>query len=334
MRIVDAPQPGGPEALVVREVPQPSLPPAHVLIRVAAAGLNRADLLQRRGQYPSPPGAPTYPGLEVSGTVAAISADVNEFAVGDRVCALLQGGGYAEYCAAPVGQTLRIPDGVDLVDAAALPEALFTVWSNVFEIGRLAAGETLLVHGGTSGIGVAAIQLARALGHRVMTTAGSEEKCRFCAGLGAEPAINYRSEDFVAAVLAASGGRGVDVVLDMVAGDYVQRNLETLAPNGRLVVIATQGGTRATIDMRGVMMKRLIVTGSMLRPQPIAYKAGLKVALMQRVWPLIEAGRLRPIVDRVFAFEEAPAAHAYMESGGHVGKILLRVDAGANRAGA
>jgi NADPH2:quinone reductase len=333
MRIVDVPQPGGPETLVIREVPLPELPPAHVLIRVAAAGLNRADILQRRGLYPSPPGAPANPGLEVSGTVVATAPGVKEFTIGSEVCALLQGGGYAEYCVAPAGQTLRKPAGTSLVEAASLPEAVFTVWNNVFDLGRLAAGETLLVHGGSSGIGVTAIQIARALDHRVIATAGSPEKCRFCVSLGADPAINYRAEDFVGAVRAATGDRGVDVVLDMVAGDYVQRNLDALATGGRVVIIATQGGTRATLDIRTMMAKRSTVTGSALRPQSIAFKQALKASVMQRVWPLIENGSVRPIVDRVFAMEDAGAAHAFMESGAHMGKILLRVDAGADRAG-
>jgi NADPH2:quinone reductase len=343
MRVVEVSEPGGPEALVLRERTLPALPPEHVLIRVAAAGLNRADILQRRGVYPPPPGAPDYPGLEVSGTVVATSAPAaagsshraaGELRIGDEVCALLQGGGYAEYCAAPIGQTLRVPSGVSLVDAAALPEAFFTVWSNIWDVGRLAAGETLLVHGGSSGIGVAAIQLARALGHRVLTTAGSDEKCSFCAGLGAQPAINYRSEDFVAVARGATGGRGVDVVLDMVAGEYVERNLDALAPGGRLVVIATQGGTRATVDMRIVMMKRLIVTGSMLRPQPVSFKQAIKEELRRRVWPLIESGDVRPVVDRIFPFDQAAAAHAYMESGAHMGKILLEIGAGPAGTGA
>jgi putative PIG3 family NAD(P)H quinone oxidoreductase len=333
MRIVDAPQAGGPEALLVRAHDLPSPPPDHVLIRVAAAGLNRADLLQRRGVYPSPPGAPAYPGLEVSGTVVALGAGVNAFALGDPVCALLQGGGYAEYCVAPVGQTLPIPPGVDLVDAAALPEALFTVWSNVYDYGGLAPGERLLVHGGASGIGVAAIQLAHALGNPVCATAGTEEKCRACAALGAAPAINYRSEDFVAAVRAATQGRGVDVVLDMVGGDYLQRDLEVLAAGGRVVVIATQHGTQAQVDLRLVMAKRLVVTGSMLRPQPVAFKAALKAKLLARVWPLYARGAIKPVIDRRFPLQEAAAAHAYMESGRHIGKILLEVGGGLHDTG-
>jgi NADPH2:quinone reductase len=334
MRVIEAPQPGGPEALQLRERALPDLPPGHLLIRVAASALNRADILQRRGIYPPPPGAPSWPGLEVSGIVVAMSDDVREFRVGDEVCALLQGGGYAEYCAAPAGQTLRVPRGVTLVDAAALPEALFTVWSNVFDMGRLAAGESLLVHGGSSGIGVAAIQLARALGHRVATTAGSDEKCRFCASLGAEPAINYRSEDFVAVVREATGGRGVDVILDMVAGEYLQRDLDALAPGGRVVVIATQGGTRASVDMRAIMSRRLVVTGSLLRPQPVAFKQAIKARLLDRVWPLIESGAVRPVIDRIYPLEDAAAAHTYMESGTHMGKILLEVGAGPAGAGA
>ncbi len=334
MRIADAPQPGGPEALVIREVAVPDLPPGHVLIRVAAAGLNRADLLQRRGVYPPPADAPSHPGLEVSGTVAAIAPGVEEFRIGDEVCALLQGGGYSEYCAAPVGQTLPRPNAVSLVDAAALPEATFTVWSNVFDSGRLSAGETLLVHGGTSGIGVIAIQVARALDHRVIATAGSQDKCRVCVGLGADPAINYHDEDFVAAVRATTADRGVDVILDIVAGDYVPRNLEALEKGGRLVVIATQGGTRSTLDMRIMMKQRLTLMASLLRPEPVAFKQSLKAAVLKHVWPLLEAGSVRPIVDRVFALEDAAAAHAYMERGTHIGKVLLVVDAGANRAGA
>ena len=330
MRIVDAPTPGGAETLCVREVALPELPPGHVLIRVAAAGVNRADLLQRRGVYPSPPGAPAWPGLEVSGTVAAVSDGVGGFATGDRVCALLQGGGYAEYCAAPAGQTLPIPRAVGLVEAAALPEALFTVWSNVYDLGRLAAGERLLVHGGSSGIGVMAIQLARATGNEVATTAGSDEKCRFCAELGARPAINYRTQDFVAVLREATAGRGVDVVLDMVAGDYLRRDVEALARDGRVVVIATQGGTSATLDMRVVMSKRALVTGALLRPQSVAFKEAIKGRLLDRVWPLVEAGDVRPVVDSTFAIEDAAAAHARMESGAHVGKILLTV-AGAER---
>jgi NADPH:quinone reductase len=324
MRIVDVAAPGGPEALVVREAPLPTVGPGHVLVRVAAAGVNRGDLLQRRGRYPPPPGAPAHPGLEVSGSVAAVGDDVTEFRVGDAVCALLQGGGYAEYCTAPVAQTLPLPRNVDLVAAGALPEALFTVWSNVWDQGRLAPGETLLVHGGASGIGVVAIQLARALGHRVAATAGSEEKCRASAALGADPAIDYRREDFVAAVRAATGGRGVDVVLDMVAGDYVQRNLEALAPGGRVVVIATQGGTSATVDMRLVLRNGLGLMGSLLRPQSVAFKGAIKAQLLERVWPLLERGAVRPVIDGIYAFEHAGAAHARMESGAHIGKILLR----------
>jgi NADPH2:quinone reductase len=325
MRIVDAPSPGGPEALVVREVPLPRLSAGQVLIRVAGAGLNRADVLQRRGHYPAPAGAPGWPGLEVSGTVAAVADGAGAFAVGDEVCALLQGGGYAEYCAAPAGQTLPVPRGIGLAEAAALPEALFTVWSNVFELGRLAPGERLLVHGGASGIGVTAIQLARAMDHAVAITAGTDEKCRFCVGLGAQPAINYRTEDFVAVVREATDGRGVDVILDMVAGDYVRRDLEALATDGRVVVIATQGGASATLDIRLVMSKRLRVTGSALRPQSIAFKDAIRARLLERVWPLIEAGKIRPIIDSTFPLEDAAAAHARMESGEHIGKIVLTV---------
>jgi len=321
MRVVDVPSPGGPEALILAPRPTPQPAPGEVLIKVAAAGLNRADILQRRGYYPSPPGVPAWPGLEVAGTVVAVAADVGEFKPGDAVCALLAGGGYAEYCAAPCGQVLPVPPGLDLLEAASLPEAYFTVWSNVFELARLQAVQSLLVHGGASGIGVAAIQLARARGARVFVTAGSDDKCRFCEALGAQRGINYRSEDFVAVLRGC--GEGVDVVLDMVGGDYLPRNLDVLAPEGRIVVIATQGGTSAKLDLVKLMQKRALIAGTTLRSRPLAFKTGIKAALLREVWPLFGAGNLRPVVDRVFAFEDAAAAHAYMDSGAHKGKIVL-----------
>jgi NADPH2:quinone reductase len=325
MKIADVPKPGGPDALVVAERPVPTPGPAEVLIEVAAAGLNRADILQRRGFYPAPAGAPTYPGLEVSGVVAAVGNAVREFKTGDAVCALLQGGGYAEYCVVDEGQVLPVPRGVDVVAAASLPEAYFTVWSNVYGYGRLQPSETLLVHGGSSGIGVAAIQLAKARGHVVYTTAGSDEKCRFCEQLGARKAINYRTDDFVQEIARETDARGVDVVLDMIGGSYVARNVQVLAVEGRLVMIATQGGNQGEIDVLRIMQRRLAVMGSTLRARSTEFKRRIRDELRAEVWPLFEAGALRPIVDRVFAFDEAPKAHAYMESGEHKGKILLAV---------
>jgi NADPH:quinone reductase len=325
MKILDVPQPGGPEALVLPERPVPEPSRGEVLIEVAAAGLNRADILQRRGFYPAPPGAPAYPGLEVSGTVVALGEEVTEFKLGDAVCALLQGGGYAEYCRVDAGQVLPIPGSLDMVEAAALPEAMFTVWSNVFGFGRLQQGETLLVHGGSSGIGVAAIQLAAARGHTVFATAGSHDKARFCESLGARRAINYKTEDFVAEIAKETGGRGVDVLLDMVGGSYVARNLQVLATEGRLVMIATQGGAKGEIDVLRIMQQRLLITGSTLRPRSAEFKRAIRDQLLQNVWPLLAAGRIRPVVDSVFALAEASKAHARMEGGEHKGKIILAV---------
>jgi putative PIG3 family NAD(P)H quinone oxidoreductase len=325
MRVVEATEPGGPEVLAVRERPTPAPGPDEVLIRVAAAGLNRADILQRRGLYPSPPGAPPWPGLEAAGTIESVGANVRDPGVGSRVCVLLAGGGYAEYCVAPAALCLPVPDSLTLVEAASLPEAYFTVWSNLYEFARLTSGERLLVHGGSSGIGVTAIQLAKALGSRVAVTAGSDDKCRFCERLGAEIAINYRTTDFVSALQEFTHGQGVNVVLDMVGGSYLARNLAVLAPEGRLVVIATQGGAQAEIDLRAVMMKRLVITGSTLRPRSVEFKQQIRDQLLARVWPLIANERLKPVVDRVFPFAEAPAAHAYLESGAHIGKIVLEL---------
>jgi NADPH2:quinone reductase len=287
--------------------------------------LNRADVLQRRGFYPSPPGAPSNPGLEVAGTIAGVGAGVTEFRVGDAVCALLQGGGYAEYCCVDAGQALPIPGSLDMIAAASLPEAMFTVWSNVFGFGRLQPGETLLVHGGSSGIGVAAIQLAAALGHKVFATAGSAEKCRFCESLGAQRAIDYKTEEFVGEIARATEGRGVDVVLDMVGGNYVPRNLQVLATEGRLVMIATQGGAKGDIDVLRIMQQRLTITGSTLRPRSAQFKRAIRDQLLQKVWPLLAAGRIHPVVDSVFALAEASKAHARMESSEHKGKIILAV---------
>ncbi len=325
MQVVEIRRPGPPDVLTLATRPVPAVGTHDVLIKVVAAGLNRADVLQRLGGYPVPPGAPDYPGLEVSGTVAATGPQVTEFAVGQPVCALLQGGGYAEYASAPVAQVLPVPAGIDLIAAAALPEAYFTVWSNVFEFGKLAPGGSFLVHGGSSGIGTAAIQLVATLGMTVFTTAGSDDKCRFCELLGAKRAINYKTEDFARVVLDDTGGRGVDVVLDMVGGSYLMRNIAALATEGRLVHIALMGGSTAAIDLHQLMAKRVSITGSLLRPRSVEFKAAIKAKLLEQVWPLLASGRIRPVVDRVFPLADAAKAHAYMESSGHKGKILLKV---------
>jgi NADPH2:quinone reductase len=326
MRAIEITGAGGPEVLRPTQRPKPQPSAGELLIRVAASGVNRPDVLQRKGLYPPPPGASDLPGLEVAGTVAAGAPEDLEsagVALGDRVCALVAGGGYAQWCVAPVGQVLPVPHGLGDVEAASLPETFFTVWQNVFEIAALQAGEWLLVHGGTSGIGVAAIQLARARGAHVVATAGSADKCAACLQLGADVAVDYRQQDFVHEALAATGGRGVDVVLDMVAGDYVARELRCLADDGRLAIIAVQGGTKSEIDAGIVLRKRLAITGSTLRARPAAYKAALARALRAQVWPLIEAGAVRPVVHRAMPADEAAAAHALMESGTHVGKIVL-----------
>jgi NADPH2:quinone reductase len=325
MKIIEVARPGGPEALVEAEREIPNCASGEVLIRVHAAGLNRADLLQRRGHYPAPPGAPTHPGLEVAGTIVQRAADVRDFSVGDAVCALLQGGGYAEYVAVNAGQVLPIPSSLSFIDAASLPEAYFTVWSNLFVFGRLQSGESVLIHGGSSGIGVAAIQLAHALGHTVFATAGSEEKCRLCEQLGASRAINYKKDDFVERSKALTNSRGVDVILDMVGGSYLARNIQALATQGRLVIIATQGGTRGEMDLLRVMQHRLTITGSTLRARTVQFKREIRDALLQTVWPMIEAGQVKPIVDRVFPFNEVQSAHVHMEAGGHMGKIILQI---------
>lgn len=326
MRVIDIARPGGPAALVEAEREVPGCASGEVLIRIHAAGLNRADILQRRGHYPAPPGAPTHPGLEVAGTIVRCGADVSGFSVGDAVCALLQGGGYAEYVTVDAGQVLPKPSSLTFVEAASLPEAYFTVWSNLFVFGRLQPGESVLIHGGSSGIGVAAIQLARALGFTVFATAGSEEKCRFCRQLGAAEAINYKGEDFVDRTQVLTHRRGVDVILDMVGGSYLGRNIQTLATQGRLVIIATQGGARGEVDLLRVMQQRLTITGSTLRARGVQFKRDIRDALLRTVWPLIESGKIKPIVDRVFPFSEVQSAHAHMESGQHMGKIVLTFD--------
>jgi NADPH:quinone reductase len=323
MRAVEISQPGGPEVLRIVERPLPVAGPREVLIKVAAAGVNRPDISQRKGTYPPPPGASDIPGLEIAGTVVALGEGVASFKAGDEVCALVTGGGYAEYCAAPVQQCLPVPRGLTLVEAASLPETFFTVWSNVFERGRLRPGESILVQGGSSGIGVAAIQLASAFGSRVFATAGSSEKCAACVQLGAERAINYRTEDFVEVAKRATDGRGVDLVLDMIGGDYVLREIDVLAEEGRLVLIATMGGTRAEVDLRSIMGRRLTITGSMLRRRSVEFKGAIATALREKVWPLLEAGRVKPIVHATFPIDQASEAHRVLEQGEHVGKLVL-----------
>ena len=323
MRAVEISQPGPPDVLKPVERPDPVPAAGEVLIRVAAAGVNRPDILQRRGAYPPPPGASDLPGLEVAGTIEALGQGVTDWRVGDRVCALLSGGGYATLCVAPAVQCLPIPAAMDVVAAAAIPETFFTVWTNVFDRGRLKAGETALFHGGSSGIGTTAIQLAAARGARVFATAGSDEKCRACERLGAERAINYKTEDFVAVIKDVTGGRGVDLILDIVCGDYIARDLAALAVEGRLVVIGFMGSDTATLDFRRILGRRLTVTGSTLRPRSAAEKGEIASALRKEVWPLLEAGTVRPIVHRTFPLDDAPAAHRLMESSEHVGKIVL-----------
>lgn len=325
MRAIEIKEFGGPEVLQPCERPVPELKPGEVLIKVHAAGVNRPDVFQRMGNYPVPPGASDLPGLEVAGEIVAGDLGDSGFSLGDLVCALVQGGGYAEYCAAPLAQCLPVPKGLSALEAAALPENYFTVWSNVFDRGLLSGQETLLVQGGSSGIGVTAIQIARALGHRVFATAGSAEKCRACEDLGAERAINYKTEDFEAVVKELTGGRGVDVILDMVGGDYLPREIKALADDGRLVFIAQLGGSKGQLDMGQVMRRRLTITGSTLRPRPEAFKAAIAAKLREHVWPLIEAGKIKPVIHQRFPLEQAAQAHALMEGSTHIGKIMLEL---------
>lgn len=327
MKAIEITRPGGPEVLVPCERDRPEPAAGEMLVAVAASGVNRPDVLQRKGLYPMPPGVSDLPGLEVAGVVAGgdpAELTAAGWALGDRVCALVAGGGYAQYCVAPIGQCLPAPANLSDVEAAALPETFFTVWQNVFEIARLQPGETLLVQGGSSGIGVTALALAKALGSRVIVTAGSDEKCAACLALGADHAINYRTQDFVAEVNALTHGRGADVILDMVAGEYIGRELQCVADDGRIALIAVQGGTASQIDAGLLLRKRIALTGSTLRPRSIAYKTHLAQALRQRVWPLIEQGAVRPVIHRVFDAADAAQAHALMESSAHVGKIVLR----------
>jgi putative PIG3 family NAD(P)H quinone oxidoreductase len=326
MTVIEISEFGGPEVLkpVKRPVPRPAA--GEIVLKVGAAGINRPDLLQRQGNYPPPPGASDIPGLEAAGTVAALGDGVTGFDVGDKICALLAGGGYAEYAAVPAVQCLPVPQGLNIVEAAALPETLFTCWTNLVDGGHLKAGETVLIHGGASGIGTTGIQLAKALGATVFVTAGSPEKCEACRRLGADLAIDYKSEDFVAVVKQATAKRGVDVVLDMVGGDYVRRDIEIMAPGGRHVSIAAQGGIEATIPIFKVMQKRLILTGSTLRPRSPSEKGGIAQALHKTVWPMIAAGKLKPLIHATFALERAAEAHRALEEGDHAGKIVLTVN--------
>ena len=326
MKAIEISSWGAPDVLHLVERPAPVAGAGEVLIRVAASGVNRPDVLQRKGHYPVPPGASDLPGLEVAGTIAdgdAAAMAAAGFSVGDRVCALVAGGGYAELCVAPVGQCLPVPAGLSDIDAASLPETFFTVWSNVFDRARLQARETLLVQGGTSGIGVTAIQLAKAAGATVIATAGSDAKCAACVALGADHAINYRTLDFAAEALRITGGRGVDVILDMVAGDYVAREIGCLAEDGRLAIIAVQGGVAATFDAGLVLRRRLTVSGSTLRPRPLAFKSAIAAALRATVWPWLEAGRVKAVIHQVFPAVQAAQAHALMESNQHIGKLVL-----------
>lgn len=326
MNAIEISRPGAPEVLQMVTRPDPVAGAGEVLIRVAASGVNRPDVLQRKGVYPPPPGVSDLPGLEVAGTLIAGDATALAAAglqIGQKVCALVAGGGYAELCVAPVGQCLPLPPGLSEVEAASLPETFYTVWSNLFDRARLQPGETLLVQGGTSGIGVTAIQLAKALGARVLATAGSAEKCAACVALGADHAINYREQDFVAETLRLTDGRGVDVILDMVAGDYVAREVTALAEDGRLVIIAVQGGVKAGFDAGLVLRRRLVITGSTLRSRPLAFKTAIAAALRDKVWPLIAAGQVRPVLHSVLPAAQAAQAHALMESNQHIGKIVL-----------
>ncbi len=325
MTVIAIRAPGGPEMLVPEQRPLPQSADGEVLVKVAVAGVNRPDVMQRQGLYPPPPGATDIPGLEIAGKVVALGPGVTRWKLGDQVMALVVGGGYAEYCPAHESHCLPVPAGLTLIEAAAIPETFFTVWHNAFERGGLKRGETLLVHGGSSGIGTAAIQLARELGARVITTAGSAEKLKACRRLGAAVAVNYKTEDFVAATKAATDGKGADVILDMVGGDYIERNYEAAAVEGRVVQIAFQGDPKATVDFRRIMLKRLTHTGSTLRARALADKAAIARAVEQNVLPLIAAGKVKPLIDSTFPLAQAAAAHARMEASAHIGKIVLVV---------
>lgn len=326
MRAIDPDAPGGPEVLQVVERPVPRPGPNEVLIHVAAAGVNRPEVMQRQGSYPPPPGAPSILGMEVSGTIVAVGEDVQSELIGQPVCALISGGAYADYAVAPYGQCLHVPEALSMVEAAAMPETLFTVWTNLFERGYASDGDTVLVHGGTSGIGTMAIGLANLFGLTIIVTAGSDEKCAAARAIGADHAINYKRQDFVAEVKTITAGKGVAVVLDMVGGDYVARNMKCLAEDGRHVSIAVQGGLSATVPIFDIMRRRLTLTGSTLRPRDTVFKSLVAEEIARTVWPYVEAGRLRPVIDRTYPLGDAPSAHARMEAGDHVGKIVLTMD--------
>jgi NADPH2:quinone reductase len=323
MTAIAIPTPGGPEALVPEQRPVPKPADGEMLVNVAAAGVNRPDVFQRLGHYPPPKGVTDIPGLEIAGEIVALGTGIKRWKIGDKVTALVAGGGYAQYCVVPEPQALPVPNGFSMVEAAAMPETFFTVWHNVFERGKLASGETILVHGGSSGIGTVAIMLAKAFGARIFATAGSAEKCDACKKLGAEIAINYKTEDFVAVAKSATGNAGVDVILDMVGGDYIDRNYQTAAVEGRIIQIAFLGAAKATVDFRQMLTKRLTHTGSGLRPRPVADKGKMARAMEEKVWPLLNAGKVKPVIDSTFPLAEAAKAHARMESSQHIGKIVL-----------
>jgi NADPH2:quinone reductase len=324
MKAIVITHPGGPEVLQLEERPKPSFGSNEVLVKVSAAGINRPDVFQRKGNYPPPAGAPQdIPGLEIAGTVAEVGAGVSRWKVGDKICALITGGGYAEYCNVPEGQCLPVPGNLTFAEAASLPETFFTVWTNVFDRGKLQAGESLLVHGGSSGIGVAAIQMAKAMGCTVYVTAGSDEKCKFCEDLGAAKAINYNTEDFTTAIAQLTDSKGVNVILDMIGGNYTPGNIQSLAEEGRLVMINTMKGKDVQVDLAQVMRKRLIITGSMLRSREIAFKAAIAQNLEKYIWPLLASGKIKPVINSVFPAKKAAEAHQLMDSGEHMGKIVL-----------
>lgn len=323
MRVIEIKEPGGPEVLVVGERPEPTPAKGEVLIKVAAAGINRPDVFQRMGNYAPPPGASDIPGLEVSGEIVGGDVTGSAFMIGDQVCALVAGGGYAEYCVAPLAQCLPIPEGLSLIEAAGLPETYFTVWSNVFDRGGLRGDDSLLVHGGASGIGTTAIQLATALGHQVFATVGSDARVQAVEALGAKKGINYKTQDFVEEIKTLTDNRGVDVILDMVAGDYIARDIKALADDGRVVVIATLGGTKSGFNANELMRRRLTVTGSTLRPRPISFKAEIAQKLQAQVWPLLTSGKIKPIIHATLPLEQAAEGHAMMEAGEQIGKIIL-----------
>jgi putative PIG3 family NAD(P)H quinone oxidoreductase len=316
---------GGPDVLEISNIEIPSIKDNNILIKVAAVGINRPDIIQRNGLYPPPAGASEILGLECAGTIEKVGKNVTQWHIGDKICALLSGGGYAEYAVADQGSILPIPNGLSMVEAAALPETFFTVWSNVFDRGQLKKNETILIHGGTSGIGTAAIQMAKIMGAKVITTSGSDEKCNFCTNLGADLAINYKSQNFHDEIMKFTDNNGVNVILDMVAGDYMSGNLKSLSPEGQLVIIAVLGGPKVDFNILPVMLKRLTITGSTLRPRDNQFKAEIAAHLKNKIWPLIESGNIKPVIDKTFTLEDIVKAHRYMDSGGHMGKVILKI---------